>query len=154
MVKHTHLGVYGILIQHDHILLIQKARGPHKGKWDLPGGSIEFGEEPEHTLQREFLEETGLSPIKGSIRTAVSYTIVYLYEANQMEELHHIGIMYDVELLDLQAVIKKDGDGQDSLGAKWIPLESLGVLPLTPFVEMMMEPVLKGEAHKEAEVEG
>ena len=49
MVKHTHLGVYGVLIQHDHILLIQKARGPHKGKWDLPGGSIEFGEEPEHT---------------------------------------------------------------------------------------------------------
>ena len=71
-----------------------------------------------------------------------------------MEELHHIGIMYDVEPLDHQAVIKTDGDGQDSLGAKWIPLESLGLLPLTPFVEMMMELVLKGETSKEAEVEG
>lgn len=150
MEKYTHLGVYGVLIQHDHILLIQKARGPHKGKWDLPGGSIEFGEEPEHTLQREFMEETGLSPIKGSIRTAISYTIVYQYAENQMEELHHIGIIYDVELPDVQSAIKADGDGQDSLGAKWVPLKTLGVLPLTPFVEMMMEPML----HEEAEGEG
>ncbi|MGW8826290.1 NUDIX hydrolase [Paenibacillus lautus] len=151
MVKHTHLGVYGILVQHDHILLIQKARGPHKGKWDLPGGSIEFGEEPEHTLQREFMEETGLGSIKGSIRTAVSYTIVYQYEANQMEELHHIGIIYDVELLDDQARIQTGGDGQDSLGAKWIPIDTLGLLPLTPFVEMMMEPEL--ETNPEAGIE-
>lgn len=150
MEKYTHLGVYGVLIQDDHILLIQKARGPHKGKWDLPGGSIEFGEEPEFTLKREFMKETGLSPIKGSIRTAISYTIVYQYAENQMEELHHIGIIYDVELPDDQAVIKAEGDGQDSLGARWVPLESLSLLPLTPFVEMMMESVLIEEAEGEA----
>lgn len=116
------------------------------------GGSIEFGEEPEHTLQREFLEETGLASIKGSIRTAVSYTIVYQYEVNQMEELHHIGIIYDVEQLENQAAIQTDGDGQDSLGAKWIPIDALGLLPLTPFVEMMMEPEL--ETNPEAGIEG
>ncbi|KOP67536.1 NUDIX hydrolase [Bacillus sp. FJAT-18019] len=154
MEKYTHLGVYGVLVRDDHILLIQKARGPHKGKWDLPGGSIEFGEEPELTLQREFIEETGLAPITGNIRTAVSYTIIYQYDLNQMEELHHIGIIYDVELLDDQAVLRTDGDGQDSLGAKWIPLETLGLLPLTPFVEMILEPAVQEEPDVGAEVEG
>ncbi len=33
MEKYTHLGVYGILINDNKILLIKKSRGPHKGKW-------------------------------------------------------------------------------------------------------------------------
>lgn len=42
MNKHTHLGVYGVLMKNNQILLIKKSRGPHKGKWDLPGGTIEW----------------------------------------------------------------------------------------------------------------
>lgn len=67
MNKYTHLGVYGILIENNKVLLIKKARGPHKGKWDLPGGTIEFGEEPYTTLIREFEEETGITSMEGTI---------------------------------------------------------------------------------------
>ena len=42
LTKHRHLGVYGLLIENDKILLIKKANGPYKGKLDLPGGSIKF----------------------------------------------------------------------------------------------------------------
>ncbi|TDF89174.1 NUDIX domain-containing protein [Paenibacillus piri] len=41
----------------------------------MPGGTIEFGEEPYETLKREFYEETGITDIEGTIRTAKSYTI-------------------------------------------------------------------------------
>lgn len=148
--KYTHLGVYGILVKEDRILLIRKARGPYQGKWDLPGGSIEFGEEPEQTLKREFLEETGLSGIEGQMKTVVSCTIVYQYTEDILEEMHHIGLIYEVGLQNMDAPIKRDGDQQDSLGAEWIPLEKLKFIPITPFVEMVTEQLINNEEEEEA----
>ncbi len=40
MVNTTHLGVYGIVIKEDKILLVKKSRGAYIGKYDLPGGSF------------------------------------------------------------------------------------------------------------------
>lgn len=134
MKRYTHLGVYGVIIKNNELLLIQKARGPHTGKWDLPGGTIEFGEKPYEALQREIEEETGITGIAGKIRSAISYTLIYSYTANQLEELHHIGIIYDVELLDNRYELRTSGDEQDSLGARWIALDELPELDVTPFV--------------------
>ncbi|WP_054957266.1 NUDIX domain-containing protein [Paenibacillus dakarensis] len=139
MEKYTHLGVYGVLIQDRSILLIRKARGPYLGKWDLPGGSIEFGEEPGQTLKREFLEETGLPDIEGHMKTAVSCTIIYEQADGVREEMHHIGLIYQVKLKQVKAPIKRHGDQKDSLGAEWIPLEKLKFIPITPFVEMVTQ---------------
>jgi 8-oxo-dGTP diphosphatase len=135
MQRHTHLGVYGVLIRDNKVLLIKKSRGPHTGKWDFPGGSIEFGEEPYQTLLREFEEETGLTDVQGSILDSLSYTLIYSYRENVMEELHHIGILYEVQLLKNDVEIKAGGDGQDSLGAAWIDLNEIRQFSVTPFVE-------------------
>jgi len=137
MHQYTHLGVYGVLKKGDRVLLIRKGRGPHTGKWDLPGGTVEFGEEPYATLVREFEEETGIKQLKGTIRTALSYTLVHPFQG-ELEELHHIGIIYNVELPDGLAGIKEDGDGEDSLGAQWIAVKELPNLPVTPLVERLL----------------
>ena len=42
------------------VLLARRAFDPERGKWDLPGGFLEEGEEPLDGLRRELLEETGL----------------------------------------------------------------------------------------------
>lgn len=135
MDRFTHLGVYGILKKDDKVLLIKKGRGPHTGKWDFPGGSIEFGEEPYQTLIREFEEETGISALTGTIKTTLSYTLIWPFKADKLEEMHHIGIIYDVKLVDDTFNLRTDGDGQDSLGAKWIPMRDLIDMPVTPFVK-------------------
>lgn len=49
-----------ILVRDGHVLLSRRARDPHKGMWDLPGGFLESGEHPETGIVREILEETGL----------------------------------------------------------------------------------------------
>ena len=50
-------AVYGVIVDGNRILLVQKSKGPFKGLWDLPGGIIQYGESPETTLLREILEE-------------------------------------------------------------------------------------------------
>ena len=42
------------------ILLARRAIEPDHGKWDLPGGFLDEGEDPRDALRRELLEETSL----------------------------------------------------------------------------------------------
>lgn len=142
MNKHTHLGVYGLAVWEQSYLLIQKARGPYVGKWDLPGGRMEFGEQPEAALKREFEEETGLIPMKFSISSSQS-TVLQWEIQGKPEEVHHIGILYHVislqgNQLQLQH-IKRVADGHDSLGAEWFTLDQIKDMELTPFAKYMID---------------
>lgn len=42
------------------VLLVQRGKEPQKGRWSVPGGSVEPGETLEEAAAREALEETGL----------------------------------------------------------------------------------------------
>lgn len=55
------LTVRAIIKQDDKVLLIRRSSGNpiHIGKYELPGGKVEFGEDPRAAIQREVLEETG-----------------------------------------------------------------------------------------------
>jgi len=44
-------------------LLLQKARGKYIGTWGLVGGTNVAGENPFNGLQREIVEEIGISPV-------------------------------------------------------------------------------------------
>ncbi|TQR44314.1 NUDIX domain-containing protein [Paenibacillus popilliae] len=138
VIKHTHLGVYGVMMRINEILLIKKARGPHTGKWDLPGGRIEFGEEPYPALLREIEEETGIANCSGTIRTALSYTLIHPYAEDALEELHHIGIIYNVDIPN-DHELRVGGDGEDSLGACWIAIEDLPKCKVTPLLALLFE---------------
>lgn len=43
-----------------HVLLIQRGHDPFKGRWALPGGHVDPGEETVAAAQRELVEETGV----------------------------------------------------------------------------------------------
>lgn len=119
--------------------MIRKARGAYQGQWDLPGGRLEFGEQPETALHREIEEETGLTHLQVMIRSAESTVLEWVYQGKP-EELHHIGMLYDVVLTTASQPdhIKKEPDGEDSLGADWFTLEQVRDLSLTPFAEYMI----------------
>jgi ADP-ribose pyrophosphatase YjhB (NUDIX family) len=65
--KQPLVGVGGVVIDRDRVLLIRRGCEPLKGEWSLPGGLLELGEELTAGVRRELLEETGLEvePIEG-----------------------------------------------------------------------------------------
>src|SRR5487761_2475353 len=59
--QHTSVRSYGVLIDQGRVALVRSSNPRHSPPlWWLPGGGIDFGEAPEDTLMREFVEETGL----------------------------------------------------------------------------------------------
>jgi ADP-ribose pyrophosphatase YjhB (NUDIX family) len=54
------VGVGGIVLQDDKVLLVQRAHEPGRGRWAIPGGYVEADEKVEVAAAREILEETGL----------------------------------------------------------------------------------------------
>lgn len=42
------------------VLLVKRAKSPQKGKWALPGGKVEFGENHTEAIKREIREELDL----------------------------------------------------------------------------------------------
>ena len=132
MNKHKHIGVYALAIKDGSILLIKKARGPYTGKWDLPGGRLEFSEKPLDGLSREVLEETGLEILESRLLNVLSDTVAYEIESGEKEEMYHIGIIYTVSLTSSEN-LKTDADGEDSNGASWVKLSEINDKDFSPF---------------------
>ena len=94
----------------DTVLLIQRGNEPWKGAWALPGGFVEYGEDPRDAVLRELEEETGL---KG--------TIIRLLDARGNPERdprkHIVSIVYLVEA---------EGEprgGDDAADARFWPID-------------------------------
>jgi len=131
VVQSTHVGAYGFIIKNDKIALIKKARGGYKGLLDIPGGGIEHDETPVVALKRELMEEAGVTVTNYEIMKATSRTFTWQVDEDLMEDLHHIGILYKVEVKEDS--VKEEADGIDSNGCNFYDINSLHKKDLTPF---------------------
>lgn len=64
------ITVKAVIVREDgQVLLLKRVKddNTNPGKWDLPGGLLEFNETVEEVLKREVMEETGLEVEVGSI---------------------------------------------------------------------------------------
>ncbi|MDR3435038.1 NUDIX hydrolase [Telmatospirillum sp.] len=57
------VSIKGVLIIDDHVVLLENERR----EWELPGGRLEPGEDPQHCVIREFAEELGADVGVGAI---------------------------------------------------------------------------------------
>jgi 8-oxo-dGTP diphosphatase len=57
-----------VIVSAGRVLLTQRRSGTHlAGAWEFPGGKVEPGEDPRAALERELLEEVGVSACAGDI---------------------------------------------------------------------------------------
>lgn len=115
------IGVYGLVLNQEKMLTIRQKRGPYAGKFDFPGGGIEFNESEEQALRREFSEEIAMEFDSMNLITNLSaVTQVNQTASNSSYIFHQIGMIYQVEGCRL---IKKSLEGD--LEPIWINLDNL-----------------------------
>lgn len=143
-IVHSHFGVYALIQskKSNSVLVIEKARGPYTGRYDLPGGSPEGQELLEETLVREVMEETGCDILEMKQLAALSAKFSYSRDKTDAL-LRHIGVIYEAQV---SADIKLDADGEDSLGCRWVSIDELTDDNATPFIFMAIEAVEKRDS--------
>lgn len=121
MEKKTVFVFKGIVFDKENNILIDNRKEEKlkevDGKWELPGGKMEFGETPEETVKREVIEETGY---KVKIEKMLAYTKTEIIEYK--EKLQHTVIFYYI-----CKVIEKQEESNDSKinKIKWITKDEI-----------------------------
>ena len=54
------MGVGGVVLIDGRVVLIRRGKEPLRGRWVIPGGTVELGETLQEAVVREMQEETGL----------------------------------------------------------------------------------------------
>ena len=120
----TRISAYGLIVREGRILLCRNSSMVRDavGQWTLPGGGIEFGEDPVDAVVREVFEETGFH-VSGTELVAIDSRTVSDYEPL----LHAIRIIYRVEVQSGE--MTHELDGTTDLCA-WLTPEEARELPL------------------------
>ena len=127
--KTTRVGSYGLVLQPGKILLcrISPRISEWAGWWTLPGGGIDFGEDPEGAMVREVREETGLI-----VRATGVAGLDSLVVPGDDSEVHSLRVIYFTELLGGE--LASEVNGSTDLCA-WHDVETVRSLPIVGLVE-------------------
>ena len=83
----TRLTADIFVVRSSEILLLERRGGTSEGFWYIPGGFVEFGEDPAEAAARETYEETGLRIEEPEILRTWCYQLTderYAYHATYM----------------------------------------------------------------------
>jgi 8-oxo-dGTP diphosphatase len=121
--RHPIVGVGGVVIRGDRVLLIRRGREPLKGEWSIPGGVLELGESLKEGVRREVLEETGLR-----VRPLEALAVFdRVQKKGERVQYHYVIVDY---------VCRASGgrlkSGSDVLDARWVKREEIPGYRITP----------------------
>lgn len=126
------VAAYAVIERRGSILLTHWRRGRMHG-WTLPGGGIENGEDPQETVVREVLEETGLTAKTGKLLGVDSRVMIREeVEDGQDPQLHTIRIVYRATVADGPLRNEVDGSSDE---ARWVPIREIRSLKTLSLVQ-------------------
>lgn len=131
------VGVGAIILNSEGKILLGK-RGPRakneKGLWEIPGGTVEFGETCKEALVREVQEEIGVTI---SVEESFNTIDHILPEENQ----HWVAQTFICKIIDSTTPKSKEPEKMSSLG--WFSLEEAKNLPLSSATKVDLEKLRK-----------
>ncbi len=121
--KQPMVGIGAVLICEGKILLEKRKNEPGRGKWSIPGGLVDLGENLEQTVIREVKEETRLDVCDPELIDAVDNVTV---DDDGKVRYHFVIIDYFVRLKG--GTIKASSDAEE---LQWTPFEEVENYVLT-----------------------
>jgi 8-oxo-dGTP diphosphatase len=87
--QYPRVGVGGIVIDGDQVLLVRRGRPPLKGRWSIPGGLVEIGETLKAAVEREIEEETSL-PVRSCGMLGVFERVIHAKGSRRRIRYHYV----------------------------------------------------------------
>lgn len=127
------IAAYALLTRGDQVLLTRmSARTRIEGRWTLPGGGIDHGEDPRDALRREVHEETGLYVEPGRVIDVHATHFVGARADGVVEDYHGIHLIFDADIaaesLGVEPHVLEDDSSTEH--AEWVPLATAWKLDL------------------------
>ena len=116
-------AVGAIVFRGDEVLLVKRGSEPNKGRWSVPGGSLEIGETVEEAAVRETLEETG-----------VGVQPLQVFDVRDYIDMEGEQVRWHYVLIDvLCAYVRGEPfPASDAENARFIPLRGLAEYDIAP----------------------
>jgi len=117
MEKYQKIGVTGFLAKENKVLIVKRSDSETflPGYYEMPGGKVDFGENPADAIEREFKEEVGLN-VK-----AIRPVVLFSYMSDNGNR-HTVDITYLLEMNDENGNVML-GSGHTDF--KWITKEEI-----------------------------
>jgi len=130
MDKYQKVAVHAFIEREDGKFLVTKRSQINDylpGLYDLPGGTVEFGETTECALSREISEETSLG--------VKIFKPIYIYSNVQKGERHQFWVIYECKYIGGE--IKLNPEEHDSF--LWVDFDEVKSLPKIIFLEEFLK---------------
>ncbi len=134
--KYPLVGVGGILIQDNKILLVKRKNEPGKGLWAIPGGLVEPGETLKDAVKREIKEETNL--VVDVLRPINADEIVVRDDEGRIK-YHYVLVDFLCKVIEGSL---KPGD--DAKEVRWIDIKRAKNLQLTNSTRKLLDRITEG----------
>ena len=123
------------MLRDGKILLIRRGKEPLKGRWVIPGGTVELGETLEEAVAREVREETGIE-----VRPREVLLVFDRIERQGPDVLYHY-VIVDYLCDDLGGDLQAASDAQE---AAFVARSDLDAYDLPPLARELVDKVLGG----------
>jgi ADP-ribose pyrophosphatase YjhB (NUDIX family) len=115
--KYALVAVGAVLIKDNNILLVKRGYPPGKGKWSIPGGVIEAGEDIYSAAVRELNEEAGIN--------AEPLGVIWIYNniiRDESGKVQYHYVILDI-LFDSNSMKGELRAGGDAVDIAWVPID-------------------------------